>query len=170
MNEIRTAGEAMALLAELKAERDIRRCIADYCEFVDRLDIDGILSLFSADATFDYGHGSGRVFTGHDELRRMWARLDNYEVTSHHVSNVAVDILTARAARARSDLYAYHVRRSDGSDLHVWAQYHDDFWLVDGRWRIQRRVFRAAADKGSVPDENVGDRLYEFLPRKTLER
>ncbi|MEU1956051.1 nuclear transport factor 2 family protein [Nocardia rhamnosiphila] len=162
------ANSDVPLLVELEAERDIRRCIADYCEFVDRLDIEGIVSLFSPDATFDYGRGDGRVFTGHDELRRMWTRLDNYAATSHHVSNVAVDVLTHETAKARSDLYAYHVRRSDGSELHLWAQYQDDFRVVDGRWRIQRRVFRAVADKGSVPDKNVGDRLYEFLPRNTL--
>lgn len=168
MTDSTISGFERQALIELIAERDIRRCLIDYCEFVDRLDIDGILSVFTTDATFDYGTGPGRVYTGHEELRQMWSRLDGYAVTSHHVSNIAVDVASTSTATARSSLYAYHVRRRDDSELHVWAQYHDDLRVVDGRWKIQRRRFRAEADKGSVPDPNLGSRLYEFLPRQRL--
>ncbi len=144
-----------------EAERAITRVLYDYADRVDRLDVDGVLSCFTPDGEFDFGFG--RVFAGQDGLRRLYTRLDMYRATSHHVSNVCIDV-DGDTARVRSVLYALHIRREDDSVVHAWGQYLDEFARLDGRWLIRRRAFRASAEMGTVPDEGR-ETLYEFLPR-----
>lgn len=142
-------------------ERAITRSLYDYCDYVDRCDFDGILSIFSPDGQYDLG--LGRVFRGHDQLRDMFSRITANQATSHHVSNVCIDVDGDRA-RVRSVLYAYHLRRADQSEVHVWGQYHDTFVRDGDRWLVQERALRVAAEKGGVP-ESGRPSLYEFLPR-----
>lgn len=148
-------------LARIADERAITRTLYDYAHHVDRLDVDAVLSCFTPDAEFDFGFG--RVFAGHEGLRRLYERLDMYRATSHHVSNVCIDV-DGDTARVRSVLYAIHFRREDDSLIHAFGQYADEFVRADGRWLIHRRVFRASAELGTVPDEGRST-LYEFLPR-----
>ena len=146
--------------ALLDDERAITRTLFDYADRVDRLDVDGVLACFTADAEFDFGFG--RVFAGADQLRRLYERLDMYRATSHHVSNVCIDVV-GDVARVRSVLYAFHIRH-DGREVHAWGQYADRFTRSDGGWLIHRRAFRASAEKGTEPDQGRST-LYEFLPR-----
>lgn len=148
-------------LARIADERAITRTLYDYAHHVDRLDVDAVLSCFTPDAEFDFGFG--RIFTGQDGLRALYTRLDMYRVTSHHVSNVCIDV-DGDTARVRSVLYALHIRRTDDSLIHAFGQYVDEFARTDGRWLIQGRVFRASAELGTVPDQGR-ETLYEFLPR-----
>jgi uncharacterized protein (TIGR02246 family) len=142
------------------AEADIANLLADYCWYVDRLDVDGVLGLFSEDATFDLGQG--RVHSGRDGLRSLYARLDVYAATSHHVSSSRIDV-SGDEATARSGLYAYHVRH-DGTVMSLWGVYLDDLVRVDGRWLIRSRSLRACAEAGGRPE---GDHptQFELLPR-----
>lgn len=145
----------------MTAEVDIANLLADYCWYVDRLDIDAVLTLYTQDATFDLGHG--RVHAGHDRLRSLYDRVQGYAATSHHVSNSRIDA-DGETATARSGLYAHHVRH-DGSTMTLWGVYLDDLVLVDGRWLIRRRTLRAAAESGGRPEGGCPTQ-FELLPRR----
>lgn len=157
-------GEALATaLAALQQRIRIEELLFDYCSLVDLLDIDGVVGLFTQDGVFDYGFG--RVFTGREELRRLFSRLVMYEATSHHLSNVRITVAADRTARAESVLYAYHVRSEGSEDVHLWGRYSDSLVLDGGHWRFQRRRLRAAAEKGTSPPARL-DSQYERIDRK----
>lgn len=138
----------------------IANILSDYCWFVDRVDIDAVIDLFTRDARFDLGFG--RVFSGRDELRRLYERLDVYTGTSHHVTNPRIDV-DGDAASARSGIYAYH-HRHDGSTLSLWGVYTDELVREGDRWLIRRRALRASLEEGGRPDEDRGAH-FERLPR-----
>lgn len=138
----------------------IANVLSDYCWFVDRVDVDAILELFTGDAEFDLGFG--RTFTGRDELRRLYERLDVYTGTSHHITNPRIDV-DGDSATARSGIYAYH-RRHDGSTMSLWGVYTDELVRRDGRWLIRRRALRASVEEGGRPDGGR-DAHFERLPR-----
>lgn len=142
-------------------ERPILNLLSDYCDRIDRYDLDGLLDLFTADGTYDFGFG--RLYSGQAALRTLFRRVEVYSATSHHVSNVHLTLDGDRAT-ARSALYAYHVRSADASEVHVWGQYLDDLRQVDRRWGIASRVLRVAHEKGTRP-EGGRSTLYEPLPR-----
>lgn len=148
----------------LAAERAIGRSLSDYCDRVDRRDTEGILALFAPDGAYDLGFG--RVFRGPDELRGLFSRTEVYRATSHHVSNVVVDVDTgAGTATARSTLYAYHVRRADETEARVWGQYHDTYVRIGGAWLVASRRLRASAERGTRPEDGRAT-LFEPLPRR----
>lgn len=143
------------------AERPILNLLSDYCDRIDRYDVDGLVALFTPDGVYDFGFG--RLYGGPDELRSLFRRVEVYRATSHHISNVHLEIAGDRAT-ARSALYAYHVRTSDGSAVHVWGQYLDDLRCRDGAWQIARRALRVAHEQGTRPEQGRAS-LYEYLPR-----
>ena len=142
-------------------EQHIRRSLAAYCDRVDRYDVPGILALFAPDGCYDLGFG--RIFRGPRELRTLFRRVEVYRATSHHVSNIVVDA-DGDTATARSALYAYHVRREDDSEAHVWGQYQDSYIRLDGAWLVRSRSLRVAAERGTRPEDGRAT-LYEPLPR-----
>jgi ketosteroid isomerase-like protein len=138
----------------------IANLLSDYCWYVDRLEVDAVLDLFAADAVFDLGQG--RVHAGRSGLRELYRRLDVYAATSHHITNPRIDVQGDRA-RARSGIYAHHVRH-DGTTMTLWGVYLDELVSVDGTWLIERRALRASAETGGRPE---GDAATQFavLPR-----
>jgi ketosteroid isomerase-like protein len=142
------------------AERAIFNMLSDYCDRIDRYDVDGLVALFAEDATYDFGFGC--LYTGRAALRTLFARVEAYDATSHHISNVHLtadgDEMVSRCA-----VYAYHVR-PDGSEVHVWGQYHDRLRRVGDGWLITRRALRVAHEKGTRPEDGRPT-LYEPLPR-----
>jgi ketosteroid isomerase-like protein len=160
--------ELRRTVQQLVDQTAIGRVVYRYCEFVDANQPDDIVSLFTDDARFDYGYG--RIFTGHDELRKMFGGLDGNEATSHHLSNVVVDFIDSDTARCHSSVYAYHRRRESGHLMHLWGRYEDV--LVrraepDGRgdtWALQQRALRAAAEEGVEPVAGLPTR-WELIGR-----
>ncbi|HJQ42193.1 MAG TPA: nuclear transport factor 2 family protein [Jatrophihabitantaceae bacterium] len=142
-------------------ERLILNLLSDYCDRIDRYDVDGLVALFTEDGSYDFGFG--RLFTGRPALRQLFSRVEVYRATSHHISNVHL-VVDGDRATARSALYAFHIRAADGSEVHVWGQYFDDVVMQDGSWRIARRALRVAHEKGTVPEDGRTT-LYEPLPR-----
>ena len=138
----------------------IANVLSDYCFFVDRLDVETVIDLFTEDARFDLG--LGRVFTGREELRRLYERLDVYTGTSHHLTNPRIDV-NGDKATARSGIYAHH-RRHDGSTMSVWGVYDDELDRKGDRWLIRRRSLRASLEEGGRPDPGR-DAHFERLPR-----
>lgn len=143
-------------------DRVIENVLSDYCDYVDRYDVDGVLSLFTRNAEYDLGFG--RIFVG-EQLRAMFSRVEIYRATSHHISNIRIEVdESAGVATVRCALYAYHVRRADVSEAHVWGQYADRFVRHGGAWLIQRRALRVAHEVGTRPEDGH-DSLFEYLPR-----
>lgn len=143
------------------SERHIVNLLSDYCDRIDRYDVDGLVGLFTEHGTYDFGFG--RMYTGRSSLRQLFSRVEAYRATSHHISNVHL-VLDGQRATARSALYAFHVRSADASEVHVWGQYFDDLVHEDGTWRIARRALRVAHEKGTFPEDGRAT-LYEPLPR-----
>jgi ketosteroid isomerase-like protein len=144
------------------SERDILNLLSDYCDRIDRYDLDGLVNLFTADGTYDFGFG--RLYTGRVALRQLFRRVEVYRATSHHISNVHL-VCNGDRATVRSALYAFHVRSADASEVHVWGQYFDDLVHEGGTWRIARRALRVAHEKGTSAEDGRAT-LYEPLPRR----
>jgi ketosteroid isomerase-like protein len=142
-------------------DRSIFNLLSDYCDRIDRFDLDGVIALFTPDGTYDFGFG--RIYSGPDRLHELFGRVSVYRATSHHISNIHLTIDGDRAM-ARSALYAYHVRAADASEVHVWGQYADRLVRSGDRWLIERRALRVAHEKGTHPEEGRAS-LYEYLPR-----
>lgn len=61
------------------------------------------------------------------------------------------------------------MRIADGSEVHVWGQYHDEFVRDGDRWLIHCRALRVAHEKGTRPEAGHAT-LYEHLPRTPVDR
>ncbi len=122
-----------------------------YCRHVDLAHPGEVAALFTVDCLFDYGHG--RVFEGREALGALLAdRLGAYENTSHHLSNVAVDI-DGDEAHAESYIYAFHRSAGGGDAVHVWGRYYDRLVRTDAGWLIAHRRIRSAGSEGfAVPE------------------
>jgi hypothetical protein len=112
-------------LGRLRERDAINGLLLLYCELVDGNRQADVLNLFTEDATYDHGHG--RVFTGRAELASLFAQLDLNDATSHHLSNVHIELEPGQAGRAssRSYVYAYHRRTGSGQVVQLWGRYHD---------------------------------------------
>jgi ketosteroid isomerase-like protein len=130
-----------------------RQAIVDvihaYCRNVDLVRPAEIAALFTEDCVVDYGPGLGPPTGGSAELeRRLATGLPRFAATSHHVSNIEVDVDDGGdAATTITYLYAWH-RYDDGRpDAHLWARYHDRFVRTAAGWRIAERTLRVAGQQ-----------------------
>ena len=118
-----------------------RIAIADlfsrYAFHFDRNEPELVAALFTADAVVDYGpefppiHGRDSIA---DRIRPGLE--DIFMATSHHVSNVLVEMESPHRAVAIAYVYAWH-RYVDGSpDGHLWGQYRATVRRIDDEWRF----------------------------------
>jgi ketosteroid isomerase-like protein len=144
-------------------DANVTRVLHAYCYAVDALDIEGAVDLFTADCSFDWGHG--RVARGHDGIRAMLGALTRWRATSHHLSNIVVDPVDDRTMRASCYVYAWHQVADTGAVEQLWGQYHDLLIrAVDGAWRFQHRALRAAGETG-FPVSDDAQANFEVLAR-----
>lgn len=117
----------------------IQTTLAEYCDRIDRNDIDGLVDLFTPDCRVDFI--PGRTLVGRAELHaHLTDRMLPVAATSHHLSNVIVRAEGPDAAQVSSYLYAWH-RYVDGRpDGIVWGRYLDRCVRVGGAWSIERRA------------------------------
>lgn len=142
-------------LVERQAIVDV---IHSYCRNVDVVNAAEVAECFTDDCTVDYGPGMGTVTRGKDNVReRLGAGLHRFAATSHHVSNIEVSFESETSARTITYLYAWHRFPGDQPDAHLWAQYHDRFVKVDGRWLIADRVLKVAGQEAfDIPWYPIG--------------
>jgi ketosteroid isomerase-like protein len=155
-----------AVAVQLRAEAAIARVLYAYCDAVDANHTEQIVAIFADDAVFDFGFG--RIFTGREELTRLFAQLHVYSATSHHLSNVVIDVPSGSdldTATARSRVYAFHRVADTGQIAHLWGVYDDVLTRGDSGWVIARRQLRAAAELGADPAPNQSAR-WEPIPRR----
>ncbi|MBW3095984.1 nuclear transport factor 2 family protein [Pseudohoeflea coraliihabitans] len=154
------------LLWELEQRRLISEVLIDYCHFVDRNDPEGLVSeVFCEDGRFELG--SRHAVIGRPDLALMFARtLAAFSRTSHHVSNIKIDLTGPQTARSTAYVYAWHVTVNEGRRIDLWGRYHDRHSLTDKGWRIASRRLTVAGSDGWIdPPFELAERLQS--PAKT---
>lgn len=116
-----------------------------YCTHFDRAEAEEVLSLFTSDAVVDYGPDVPTM-TGTAEIRAMVSKglATFFAATSHHISNIAIGLKGADAARSVSYVYAWHRYQDGRPNSELWGQYHHDFLRTPDGWKISRLVLCAA--------------------------
>jgi ketosteroid isomerase-like protein len=136
---------------DLADRQDITDVLNAYCECLDRMDLDALVELFTADCSVDYGTGPWLQSTGRDALRRNLQELWRWSRTSHHLSNVSIEIARegeGARARALSYVLAWH-EAADGSTATMMGRYEDRLRKEGGRWWIAcRRQLLMGNDEG----------------------
>lgn len=123
------------LIQTLTDERDIHRLMVHYADRIDANDPAGAAACFTPDGVGIYwGEYRGRQAIA----ERLAGILDAFTVTSHHLSNAAIDVAGDQAT-SLSYVYAFHRRASDDSPLHVWARWVDRLERTGEGWRFARR-------------------------------
>lgn len=135
-----------ARVDQLIATDEIQRLIYEYAFHLDMNHPDELAALFVDDCEVIYGPNFGAE--GIEAYKKTLEGIGEFfEATSHHVSNIVVDLVGEDEATVRSVLYAWHRYTRDRPDSHVWGQYHDVMVRVDGQWRFKRRELRAAGTR-----------------------
>jgi ketosteroid isomerase-like protein len=149
-------------LRALEDKQAITEVLYGYCAHLDRMDLDALAALFTADCVVDYGPEARLQSRGADGLRHDLARMWRWARTSHHLSNVMVTLDgDGEHAGAVSYVIAWH-ERPDGSTATMMGQYQDRLVQQDGRWRISRR---RQVLTGNDAGFDVNINRFERLPR-----
>jgi len=146
-------------LSELQDRQAISDLLVTYCCALDRMDLNTLATLFTADCIVDYGpdarlqsHGSAALAKS---LQRMW----RWSRTSHHLSNIKIHFEGKDEAKAISYVFAWH-ERPDGSTATVLGQYHDRLQRQADGWRIaERRMLMNGCDAGFKVDIHRFERV-----------
>ena len=131
------AAQGADLDAAVRAHVD-RQAVADvlvrYFRGIDAADTDLAVSEFASDAIAEVM--TGKVVEGRDRIGRALGRiLVRYERTSHHVTNVLVDLDGDRAV-CSAYVYAFHRMKDTGATWHLWARIREDLRRDGGRWVV----------------------------------
>ena len=149
-------------LRHLEDKQAITEVLYAYCAHLDRMDLDALADLFTADCVVEYGPEPRLQSRGSDGLRGDLARMWRWARTSHHLSNVMVALDGDSVnAGATSYVIAWH-ERPDGSTATMMGQYRDRLAKTDGRWRISRRRQELTGNDAGF-DVNIN--RFERLPR-----
>ncbi len=147
-------------MAHAKTLQDIldKAAITDvihaYCFHFDRAEADEVLALFTSDTVVDYGPDVPTM-NGLDELTPMVTRglAKFFAATSHHISNVSINLTAPDAAASVSYVYAWHRYQDGRPTSELWGQYHHEFRRVSEEWKISRLVLYAAGTENFHRDK-----------------
>ncbi len=136
MADLEARVEALeARLGELADREAIRELTSDYCQRVQRGDVDGVVELFCADGSIETGE---TVTRGHEQLRSAYREAFAEMTPEPFIHNHVIEV-DGDAARGVCSVEIRMVQDGRGHD--VAGHYHDDYRRVDGGWRFARRVF-----------------------------
>ena len=127
--------DAEALRALL--ERDaIQRLMVRYADRIDANDPVGAAACFAPDGLGVYwGDYRGREAIA----ERLTGILAAYHATSHHLTNVQIELTGETTATAQSYVYAFHRVKGTMEQMHYWGRWVDEVEKVDGEWLFARR-------------------------------
>jgi uncharacterized protein (TIGR02246 family) len=115
-------------------ERAVEKLFHRYFERIDANDPAGAAEYMTEDVAFEIMIGERR--SGRDRFARGVGRvLNGYSATSHHVTNLLVD-LDGDEGTAHMYVYAYHRMMDTGEPWYLWARVRDrvrreaDQWLI----------------------------------------
>lgn len=129
---------------ELTDRQAITALIYQYCECFDRNDPQGVAELFTPDAVIDYNPDTANIL-GADLAASIATGLrDTFAATSHHVSNILINLHTADTADSLSYIDAWHRYHAEVPDGYLWGRYRHEFKRTEKGWRISRLLLQAA--------------------------
>jgi uncharacterized protein (TIGR02246 family) len=122
--------------------------ITTYARAIDDKDAPRVAELFAEDCLFRVFQGPKGEARGREELSRLVHRLlATFTDTSHHVSNIQVDLTGPDTARATTYLHAWHrfvEKRPDGI---LWARYEDELVRQQDEWLFAQRTLRVIGEQ-----------------------
>lgn len=131
---------------ELLNRRWIEDLLVDYCRHLDRMELEALATLFTADCRVTYGPDPRLAAVGREALASSLARMWRWRRTAHHLANVRIWLDGSDAARAESCVHAWH-ERPDGRTATVYGRYLDIVKRTPEGWRIaERRMDMNGAD------------------------
>lgn len=124
-------------LRELLDREAIRALLARYAHSVDRRDLLGVASCFTADAAYKGSLGEGGINVA---LGALEARMQQYRSTMHFLGTQSIE-LAGDSATSETYAIAYHQRESDEGprNVAVGVRYMDILTRTPDGWRICRR-------------------------------
>ena len=136
MSEIEERVEQLeARLADLADREAIRELTSDYCQRVQRGDVEAVVELFCEDGSIEM---EDTVTRGHEQLRASYSQALAEMTPKPFIHNHVIE-LDGDSARGICSVEIRLVQ--DGRAHDAAGHYVDDYRKVDGRWRFQRRVF-----------------------------
>lgn len=134
-------------LARLEAKDAIEELRATYCYHIDDGNGAAFASLFTADATLDFGPAG--TYTGHEELREFADEVvpSQYAFIVHMVHNPVIEV---EGDTATGRWYFEAPATADGEAQWIQGEYHEEYTTVDGQWRFAdvQAAFNYVADYG----------------------
>ena len=118
-------------------ERDaITRLMVRYADRIDANDPVGAAACFAPDGVGVYwGDYRGREAIA----ERLTGILAGFHATSHHLTNVQIELTSETTAQAQSYVYAFHRLKGSFEQMHYWGRWVDEVEKVDGEWLFARR-------------------------------
>ena len=113
----------------------IRQLMVRYAERVDANDPEGAAACFAEDGIGEYWgtyQGRGAI------AERLGEILLNFSATSHHLSNVDINV-DGDQATAMSYVYAFHRMADTNEPLHYWGRWVDRLKRTHEGWRFEKR-------------------------------
>ncbi|WP_049995885.1 nuclear transport factor 2 family protein [Halococcus sediminicola] len=111
-----------------------------YCYAVDERDWEALVSLFTENATLDYGDLG--TYEGHDGIHAFATEFiePNLKATAHVVHNPVIDV---NGDTATGHWYVTSpITHQDGSGGFRWGRYDEAYHCTDGEWYIDDLRFR----------------------------
>jgi ketosteroid isomerase-like protein len=141
MHDQQDVADAVAALLDRQAIADL---ILAYCHHFDLNEPEAVAALFTEDATVDYGPEAATITGAAAIAPTIALGLERtFAATSHHVSNIRIELEPPDRASSVSYLYAWH-RYVDGSpDGELWGRYLHRFERTAQGWRISQLVLQA---------------------------
>lgn len=125
-----------AALAALLDREAITRLMSRYADRIDANDPEGAAACFAPDGLGVYwGDYRGREAIA----ERLTGILAGFHATSHHLTNVQIELTGETSARAQSYVYAFHRMKGTMEQMHYWGRWVDELTKVDGEWLFARR-------------------------------
>ena len=122
-------------LQEMYDHHCIQRLMIRYIDRVDANDPTGAAACFAEDGVGVYwGDYQGRAAIA----ERLTGILEVFAATSHHLTNVMLDIQGDRAT-GLSYVYAFHRYTENFAPMHYWGRWVDEIKRIDGHWLFARR-------------------------------
>ena len=138
-----------ALLRQTADRLAIMEAKAAYCRYADCLDLEGMLSVFTADCEFRFGPGDD-VIVGIDAIRDWYhLELDRTEASLHMVSNFEIDFASPRLATSRCALHSWKRFRDYPDDRHRYVHYVEKWVRTDAGWKQAHLDYLVIGETGS---------------------
>ena len=122
-------------IQELLDLRAVEQLMIRYADRIDANDPEGAAACFAEDGVGKYwGEYRGRK----EIAARLSGILDLFAATSHHLSNVSIQIDGDRAT-AMSYVYAFHRMAGTNDPMHYWGRWVDRLVRTDEGWLFAER-------------------------------